>query len=115
MPKAPSKTSTERRKEVAEYTDIFSDIIVKKCSTCAKHNRVCRVHLRSGRCSECNHRNQKCDAKVTQSEFQRLVAEKKKLSKSIDEALASQEAAALKVQNALANLRTTRAREERLR
>ncbi|KAK5109714.1 hypothetical protein LTR85_002283 [Meristemomyces frigidus] len=58
--------------------------------------------------SPCNKRNQQCDAKVTQSEFRRLVAEKEKLRRSIDEALVSQE-------KALEELRTARAREERLR
>ena len=31
---------------------IGGDIMVKKCSTCANQNGVCKVHARSGKCSE---------------------------------------------------------------
>lgn len=46
--------------------------------------------------------------KVTQNEFRRLIDEKKKLKRNIDEALSAQA-------DALEALRTARAREERLR
>jgi hypothetical protein len=51
--------------------------------------------------------NQKCDVKVTQSEFRHLTEEKQKLKRQIDEALSAQA-------DALEALRTTRAREEHL-
>ena len=102
------KPSTLRRLRLADFIDSFGNDMVQKCSTCRKHNRVCRVHVRSGRCSECNRRNQRCDAKITESEFRRLVDQKKKLKSEIDSALAAQE-------KALEDLRTARAREERLR
>ncbi|KAM0723343.1 hypothetical protein Q7P37_000328 [Cladosporium fusiforme] len=102
------RNSTQRRLELAETIDNFRDTIVKKCSTCEKHNRVCKVHMRSGRYNECTRRNQRCDVKVTQNKFRRLIDEKKKLKRNIDEALSAQA-------NALEALRTARAREERLR
>jgi hypothetical protein len=103
-----SSNSTTRRINLADFIDAFGDTMVQKCSTCVKHNRVCKVHLRSGRCNNCNRMNQKCDVKVTQSEFRRLTEEKQKLKRQIDEALSAQA-------DALEALRTARAREERLR
>jgi hypothetical protein len=82
--------------------------MVQKCSNCAKHSLVCKVHLRSGKCNNCNRKNIKYDIKVTQLEFYRLTQEKQKLRCQIDEALSAQA-------EALEMLRTTRAREERLR
>lgn len=62
--------------------------MAKLCSTCKKHKRVCKVDLRSGKCSECLHRgNQRCDVRVTQSELDRLKADKAKLWREIQEAL----------------------------
>lgn len=51
------RNSTQRRLELAEIIDNFGDTMVKKCSTCVRHNRVCKVHVRSGRCNECTRRN----------------------------------------------------------
>lgn len=107
-PLRTKRNSTQRRLELAEVIDTFGDTMVKKCSTCVKHNRVCKVHVRSGRCNECTRRNQRCDVKVTQNEFRRLIDEKQKLRRNIDEALSAQA-------DALEALRTARAREERLR
>lgn len=108
MPVVRTRTSTERRLELADFIDTFGDTMVQKCSSCAKHNLVCKVHLRSGKCNYCNRKNLRCDVKVTQSEFRRLTEEKKKLKRQIDEALSAQA-------DALEALRTARAREERLR
>jgi predicted transglutaminase-like cysteine proteinase len=108
MPAVRSRNSTTRRLELADIIDNFGDIMVQKCSSCVKHNRVCKVHLRSGKCNHCNRQNQRCDVKVTQSEFRRLTEEKQKLKRQIDEALSAQA-------DALEALRTARAREERLR
>lgn len=102
------RNSTQRRLELAEVIDNFGDTMVKKCSTCVKHNRVCKVHVRSGRCNECTRRSQRFDVKVTQNEFHRLIDEKQKLKRNIDEALSAQA-------DALEALRTARARAERLR
>jgi hypothetical protein len=89
--------------------------MVQRCSTCVKHNRVCKVHVRSGRCNECNRRNQRCDVRVTQSEFQRLVDQREKLRKEISAAKVLQEEALKAQEKALEDLRIARAREERLR
>ena len=108
MPVVRTRTSTERRLKLADFIDTFGDTMVQKCSGCAKNNRVCKVHLRSGKCNHCNRMNLRCDVKVTQSEFRRLTEEKQKLKRQIDEALSAQA-------DALEALRTARAREERLR
>lgn len=89
--------------------------MVKKCSSCDKHSRVCKVHVRSGKCSECLRRGQRCDVKVTQSEFKRLAEEKNKLRRKIQEARDEQEAAMRVHEKALEDLKIARAREERLR
>jgi hypothetical protein len=108
MPAVRNRNSTTRRLELADFLDNFGDIMVQKCSSYVKHNRVCKVHLRSRKCNHCNRQNQRCDVKVTQSEFRRLTEEKQKLKRQIDEALSAQA-------DALEALRTARAREERLR
>jgi predicted nucleic acid-binding Zn-ribbon protein len=103
-----SSTSTTRHLDLTDFIDVFGDTMVQKCSNCAKHNTVCKVHLRSGKCNHCNRKNIRCDVKVIQSEFRRLTEEKQKLKRQIDEALSAQA-------EALEALRTARAREERLR
>jgi hypothetical protein len=108
MPAVRTRNSTERRLDLADFIDNFGDTMVQKCSNCAQHNHVCKVHLRSGKCNHCNRKNLRCDVKVTQSEFRRLTEEKQKLRRQIDEALSAQA-------DALEALRTARAREERLR
>ena len=108
MPAVRTRNSTTRRLDLADFIDSFGDIMVQKCSSCVQHNRVCKVHLRSGKCNHCNRQNQRCDVKVTQSEFRRLTEEKQKLKRQIDEALSAQA-------DALEALRIARAREERLR
>ena len=60
-----SSTSTTRRLDLAIFIDVFGDTMVQKCSNCAKHNRLCKVHLRSGKCNHYNRKNIGCDVKVT--------------------------------------------------
>lgn len=115
MPKLPSSSSTSRRHTLADFIAVFGNEMVKKCSTCAKHQRVCKVHVRSGKCSECLRRNQRCDVKVTESEFRRLAAEKEKLKRQIQESRDKQEVAFKAHEAALEELRVARAREDRLR
>jgi hypothetical protein len=38
MPKHPPATSTLRQRKLADFINLFSKTIVKKCSTCVKHN-----------------------------------------------------------------------------
>lgn len=89
--------------------------MVQKCSGCEKNKRVCKVHVRSGKCSECLRRGQQCNVRVTESEFKRLAAEKEKLEARIKESREAQDAAMKAHEAALAELRTHRAREQRLR
>jgi hypothetical protein len=89
--------------------------MVKACSSCVKFKRVCRVHVRSGRCGACNKLGQRCDVKVTRSEFRRLAAEKEKLKAQIQESRDLQESAFRAHEKALEEMRVARAREERLR
>ena len=89
--------------------------MVKKCSTCVKHNRVCKVHVRSGKCGACVRLGQRCDVRVSESEFRRLLAEKEKLKAQIQESREAQETAFKAHEAALEELRVARAREDRLR
>lgn len=106
MPKHSS--STERRKTLADYIDSFGDTMVQACSQCSKNKRVCRVHLRSGKCSECLRRGSRCDIKVTRSEFDRLRASKEKLRAQLQEVFEAQE-------KAREALRVAQSKELRLR
>jgi hypothetical protein len=85
MPKQPQLSSTIHCHRLYEFVESFSEVIVKKCSTCVKHSRVCKVHVRSGKCSKCLCRRQRCNVKVTELEFKRLAAEKEKLRAKIKE------------------------------
>jgi galactokinase len=115
MPKQPQLSSTVRRHRLCEFIEVFGDTMVQKCSTCVKHNRVCKVHVRSGKCSECLRRGQRCNVRVTESEFRRLATEKEKLRARIQETREAQSEALKASEKALEDLRVARAREERLR
>jgi hypothetical protein len=124
MPKQPKRpksistdtdNSTVRRRALADFIDLFGTVMVQKCSSCRKHDRVCKVHVRSGKCSACHYKNQSCDVRVTQSEFARLASEKRELQTKIKETIEAQNAAVKAHEKALEELRVARAREERLR
>ncbi|KAG9647876.1 hypothetical protein KCU64_g10001, partial [Aureobasidium melanogenum] len=111
----PKDTSTERRKRFADYIESEGTIMVKPCATCSKHGRVCRVHVRSGKCSECLRRNQRCDIRVSQSEWDRLKQERKRLRDAIKDAYHAQEQARKEADLARERQQTAFAREMRLR
>jgi hypothetical protein len=115
MPKQKPLTSTDRRHRLCDFIDSFGEAMVQKCSACVHNKRVCKVHVRSGKCSECLRRGQQCNVRVTESEFKRLAAEKEKLRAKIKESRIAQDAAMKAHEEALVELRTQRAREERLR
>ena len=73
------------------------------------------MHVRSGKCSECLRRGQRCNVRVTESEFRRLAAEKEKLESRLKESRDAQDAAMRLHEKALEELRIHRAREQRLR
>jgi hypothetical protein len=104
MPKYPQPSSTIRRQRLCEFIESFGETMVKKCSTCVKHNRVCKVHIRSGKCSECLRCGQRCDVRVTKSEFKRLAAEKEKLRARIKESHKVQNTAIKASEKALEDL-----------
>jgi hypothetical protein len=54
MPAIRNRNSTTRRLELADFLDNFRDIMVQKCSSYMKYNRVCKVHLRSRKCNYYN-------------------------------------------------------------
>jgi len=111
----PQQSSTLRRRRLADFLDRFGEAAMKKCSTCAKHGRVCKVHVRSGKCNECVRRGQRCDLQVSKSEFDRMLKEKEKLQSKIAEAQRAQDAADEALQKALEERQIARAREARLR
>lgn len=108
MPLRKTTSSTVRRRNLANFIDSSGNTMVKACSTCVLHSRVCKVHIRSGKCSECLRRGQRCDLRVSQSEWERLKAEKEKLRCGIREAYEAQE-------RAREDLRIAFAKEMRLR
>jgi hypothetical protein len=85
MPKQLQLSSTVRRHRLYKFVKSYGEVMVKKCLTCVKHSRVCKVYVQSGKCSECLCRGQRCDIKVTELEFKRLAAEKEKLRVKIKE------------------------------
>ncbi len=107
MPPDRRPSSTHRRRELASAIEAFGEVMVRKCSNCVSHSRICKVSVRSGKCGECVQRGARCDVAVTRNEFSRLVAEKKKLDAQIKEAREEQD-------KAFEALRVARAKEERL-
>ena len=96
MPKEPrsKRSSTEDRKQLGSFIQANGEIMPTACSNCRKNGRVCRVHVRSGRCGECNlHGLKTCNIKITASEWSRLSKERAKLLDKIKEARASSELA----------------------
>jgi len=79
--KPRSKTSsTDRRRTLVELIDFFGEDMPTKCAPCREAGRVCRVHVRSGRCGGCNaSNNARCDIRITASEFRRLSKERSSL------------------------------------
>ena len=111
----PKDTSTERRIRLAEYIESEGTTMVTPCATCSRHGRVSRVHVRSGKCNECLRRNQRCDIRVSQSEWNRLEQERKRLRDAIKDAFHVQEQARKEADLARERQQTAFAREMRLR
>lgn len=115
MPKSQPESSTTRRHKLADFISSNGEIMVKPCASCAKNKRVCKVHVRSGKCSECLRRGQRCNLQVTQSEWERLKNEKERLRKAIKEAYEEQERARFKQERAREAQTAAFAKEMRLR
>ena len=118
MPHPPKsrKSSTDRRKELWEFIETFGDIMVRSCNNCRKAGRVCRVHVRSGKCAACIRRGcSDCDVRVTEDEFSRLRREHEKLRKDINDARAASMAAQAKAAEAQEEVNRSLSKEMRLR
>ena len=70
--------------------------------------------MRLRTCSKCLRCSQRCDVRVTESEFKRLAVEKEKLCTSIKESQEAQSAAIRALKKALEELRIVRARKKQL-
>jgi hypothetical protein len=68
------------------------------CQNCRVAGLVCRVHVRSGRCNECNQRNLKsCNIRISENEWVLIRQERERLQARL-EAIKKEEA---EVQRAL--------------
>lgn len=112
----PSKSSsTDRRKNTAHIIELFGDEMPTKCSPCKKAGRVCKVHVRSGRCGACNASNDSsCDIQVTASEFRRLAKERNSLREKMSSHRGELEAARLALEAAHDRYSSALAKEGRL-
>jgi hypothetical protein len=85
MPKAPPISSTQRRLNLASYIDIYGDVMPVSCHNCRRQNLVCRVHVRSGRCNECNRSNAKdCNIRISENEWSVIKEEKDRLQARLE-------------------------------
>lgn len=83
MPKAPkslSSDSTARRLNLASHIDLFGDIMPVACRNCRDAGLVCKVHVSSGRCNECNRRKLKtCNIRISAKEWAVIRSERERL------------------------------------
>ena len=115
MRQTKTSESTIRRHKTADFINSFGDEMVKPCDTCVKHKRVCKVHVRSGRCGECYRRGQRCGLQVSSSEWERLKKRKEELRKGIREAYEAQVVARKAEEQAHEAMSAAFAKEMRLR
>ncbi|KAI9658336.1 MAG: hypothetical protein M1821_002469 [Bathelium mastoideum] len=115
MPPFRSKSSTDRRKQLASFIECQGTIMVNPCANCIQNRRRCRVHIRSGKCSECLRRGQRYDIQVTQSKWERLKSKKEELQRGIKQAYQDQEEARQRESEAHAAVQVAFAKEMRLR
>ena len=108
-------TSITRRRLLTDFIDFENNKMMKFCSTCRRHFRICKMHFRSESCSECLRRNQKCDVRVTENEWKKLKTEKFKLCQEIRDALAAQEETRKAENKVASDRRVTLIKEMRLR
>merc|ERR1712098_897452 len=74
----------DRRISLAYSIEQHGTIMVKPCNYCSSHKKVCKVHIRSGRCGECVRRGRRCNLQVTRSEWTRLRAQRDRLTKELE-------------------------------
>ena len=108
-------TSTVRRRLLADFIDFENSKMMKFCSICRRHSRVCKIHLRFESCNECFRRNQRCDVRVTENEWKKFKTEKFKFCQEIRDALAAQEETRKAENKVASDRRVTLIKEMRLR
>jgi len=74
------------------------------CTSCRENNRVCRVHIRSGRCGECNRHQSRCDIRVTAEELERLKQARSRLLRKLEDARAATSTAIAREQRLMKQL-----------
>lgn len=89
--------------------------MVKPCVFCSKNKKVCKVHIRSGKCGECVRRGRRCDLQVTKSEWDRLKEERERLLQSLEAAHIAQRVAQQTEERAREERNTAFAKEMRIR
>ena len=85
MPKYPPAFSTTYYYLLSKYINSANKVIVKKCSTCVKHNCVYKVYVRLGKCGAYVRLSQRYDVHVSKFKFKRLLPKKEKLKVKIKE------------------------------
>ena len=108
-------TSTVRRRLLVDFIDFENNKMMKFCSICHRHSRMCKVHFRFESCSECLRRNQRCDVRVIENEWKKFKAEKFKFRQEIRDALAAQKETRKAEDKAAFERRVTLIKEMRLR
>ena len=114
MLKHPPASSTTCYYLLSKYINSASKVIVKKCFTCVKYNRVCKVYIRLGKYSAYVRLGQYCNVYMSKSKFKRLLSKKEKLKVKIKELRETQKVTFKAYKKALENLRVTRARKDQL-
>ena len=108
-------TSTVRRRLLADFINSENSKMMKSCSICRRHSRMCKVHLRFENCNECLRRNQRCDVRVIENEWKKFKTEKFKFRQRIRDALVAQEEARKAENKTVFERRVTLIKEMRLR
>ena len=75
----PSKSSTARRKRLADKIDLLGFPAMAPCPQCVSSGAKCWIQKNSARCSSCNRKNIVCDGNFSEAEFDSLEAQKTKL------------------------------------
>lgn len=116
MPCLRQKSSTDRRKELSSFIEEFGDIMTRPCKRCKDSRRVCKAHVRSGKCQHCARAGYSdCDIRVTQSEWDRLRREHSRLFREMEQARSAAVAAQERVAAAQEEASKALSKEMRLR
>jgi hypothetical protein len=99
----PKFSSTQRRKQLGSFINLFGDVMPRACSSCRRSGKECKVHVRSGRCGACHLSGSLCDIRVTKSEWDRLRSERERLLKEIERSLEAQKEARRALEKAAEN------------